>query len=161
MGRGDPFSLIPTPSGWKGGREVTSCKDTGEQEGEYTRMEVLPNGSIVKVKEESGIPVILENVGSIADWFRRAMEWASILTVEEGMMVDVSKRTHIEVAMLRLAQSGSEGNISAIREMLDRIMGKPKQYIESSNLNVTLDELLRDINVGDTGSTASEYMGEM
>ncbi len=52
-----------------------------------------------------------------------------------------------EVMFHKLASQAAEGDLPAIKEMLDRILGKPKQEVESKRLSLTytdyLDELRR------------------
>ena len=54
-------------------------------------------------------------------------------------------RTNIEVSSIRLAEKAASGNLEAVNQMLDRILGKPKQETQNLNVNVTYQDYLDKI----------------
>lgn len=53
--------------------------------------------------------------------------------------------TNIEVIAVRLAEEAAAGNLSAIKEIFDRTLGKPKQSVENTNLDLTYEDYLQMI----------------
>lgn len=49
------------------------------------------------------------------------------------------------VAILRIAEQAANGDISAFRELSDRVAGKPKQEVQSTNLNLGYDDWLKQL----------------
>lgn len=68
--------------------------------------------------------------------------------------------TKAEVMEHKLVDKAAAGNVEAIREIKDRLMGKPKQQVESKNLNITyedfLEELARTENLANDNETISD-----
>lgn len=53
--------------------------------------------------------------------------------------------TKAEVMEHRLIDKAAAGNVEAIREIKDRLMGKPKQQVESKNLNISYEDFLAEL----------------
>ena len=56
--------------------------------------------------------------------------------VEQGL-------TNIEVTLLRMAKAAASGDLSTANVLLDRILGKPKQSVESKSLTLTYEDWLK------------------
>lgn len=107
--------------------------------------EVDENGKVGKYKMESGVPVKVADLGSIKDFFNRAIMKASIMTPDEIMQTDFGDMTHIEIAAIKMAAYAAAGDLKAFQEMSDRILGKAKQISESTQLNLTIDDILNGV----------------
>jgi hypothetical protein len=114
-------------------------------EAENTYTDILPNGDVVLMKKESDVPVVLKNYGRAKDWALKALEKMALMRVKDTENVDTTEMTHIEVAMLRLAKAAAGGDPKAVTELLDRILGKPKQYNENTNVTMSLDDVLQQL----------------
>ncbi len=62
----------------------------------------------------------------------------------DGDILEYMGKTRLEVAVLSLAQASSY-NADARKEFLDRIMGKPKQRVDSTTVTVNLTEYLQQL----------------
>ena len=64
-------------------------------------------------------------------------------------------RTYTKEAIRTLAEiaknpkSSDSARVQACNAILDRGWGKPAQYVETANVNMTIDDILRDISVKD------------
>lgn len=71
--------------------------------------------------------------------------------------------TKAEVIEHRLVDKAAAGSVEAIKEIKDRLMGKPKQQVESKNLNISyedyLAELARSEGILDDSSDESNEVG--
>lgn len=54
-------------------------------------------------------------------------------------------KTMIEATLYHVAQSAAQGNPKSIEFVFDRLLGKPKQAIESTNLNMSYQDFLDSI----------------
>lgn len=59
-----------------------------------------------------------------------------------GEALDFEGLTLAEVMNIRLARSAANGELDAIKTILDRTLGKPKQSIQSTKLSMTYTEYL-------------------
>ena len=59
-----------------------------------------------------------------------------VLNLEEGDL------THLELAAIKLAGNAAMGDHKATQELADRLVGKAKQVSESTNLTLTIDDVL-------------------
>ncbi|MCK9324188.1 MAG: hypothetical protein M0P69_01690 [Bacteroidales bacterium] len=109
---------------------------------EYFYHDVMPNGNVAKMKLESGIPVVVEDLGKAADWMKKAVTRMMMLTPKDVSTLDLGEMTHLELASLRLAMAAAAGCLKSTQEMFDRVMGRPKQVNENYNANVSLDDIL-------------------
>lgn len=109
---------------------------------EYFYHDVMPNGNVAKMKLESGIPVVVEDLGKAADWVKKAVTRMMMLTPKDVSTLDLGEMTHLELASLRLAMAAAAGCLKSTQEMFDRVMGRPKQVNENYNANVSLDDIL-------------------
>ena len=107
---------------------------------------VAPNGRVGRYKLESGVPVKVEDLGSIKDFFTRAIQRAALLTPEEMGKLDFSQMTHIETAAVQAAVQASNGDLKALQEILDRVLGKSKMISETTTLSLTIDDVLKGVN---------------
>ena len=58
--------------------------------------------------------------------------------------------TNIEVLAIRMAQGAANGDLDMMKQILDRTLGKPKQSVESVNMNMSYQDFLeqkaKDLN---------------
>jgi len=52
--------------------------------------------------------------------------------------------TNAEVMVIRLARAAASGDLSATSQLLDRVLGKPKQSVESKSLTLTYADVLKE-----------------
>lgn len=107
--------------------------------------EIDKNGNVGKYKIESGVPVKVADLGNIKDYFQRAIMKASVLTPNEVALMDFSDMTHIEIAAIKIAAFAAAGDLKAAQELFDRILGKAKLVSESTNLNLSIDDVLNGV----------------
>lgn len=50
--------------------------------------------------------------------------------------------TNAEVMMIRLAESAASGDLASAKELMDRILGRPKQQIESKSMHMSYSDYL-------------------
>lgn len=103
---------------------------------------------------EDGMPVVrYKNVvrkEAINELTRHALsqpyegEWDP---VEKCFVIDprFEGMTKAEVIEHRLVDKAAAGNVEAIKEIKDRLMGKPKQQVESKNLNISYEDYLTEL----------------
>ena len=53
--------------------------------------------------------------------------------------------SNIEVATIRQAEAAADGNFDELKDIRDRILGRPKQSVERLNINVTYEDKLREL----------------
>ena len=51
----------------------------------------------------------------------------------------------IEVMWIRLAESAANGDMGAMSMMFDRLLGKPKQSVETASVSMTYQEFLKEL----------------
>lgn len=54
--------------------------------------------------------------------------------------------TNIEVMWVRLAEKAANGDKEAMNMMFDRILGKPKQSVETASVSMTYQEFLKELS---------------
>lgn len=120
--------------------------DINPDDYEYT--DILPSGEVVKMKLQSGCPVITQNLGKIKDFAVTSLTKLMLSHPSEITPIAIGKMTHLELSMLNLTERAAGGDLECIKEVLDRLIGKPKQVTENTNISVTLDDILmgRDAN---------------
>ncbi len=52
--------------------------------------------------------------------------------------------TNAEVMIVKLARSAAGGNMAATTELLDRVLGRPKQSVESKTMSMTYADVLKE-----------------
>ena len=107
--------------------------------------EIDERGNVGKYKIESGVPVKVKDLGSIKDYFNHAIMKASLMSPEDISTLDFGEMTHIEIAAIKLAAYAAAGDLKATQELMDRVLGKAKQVSESTNLNLTIDDILNGV----------------
>jgi len=74
----------------------------------------------------------------------------SVNDVLKGKLLEISYsgQTKLEDILQNLVESarGGEDSLSATKEILDRLLGKPKQSVETVNVNASLEEFLHNLN---------------
>ncbi len=69
-----------------------------------------------------------------------------------GIDSEFEGKSNIEVMNIRLARKAAAGDMDAIKLLNDRILGKPKQQIESTRVSMTyqdyLDQITEEENAG-------------
>jgi len=58
--------------------------------------------------------------------------------------------TNIEVAAIKAAERASRGDIETLKFLVERLQGKPKQQVENTNVNISLTDLLKSIDIPQT-----------
>lgn len=111
--------------------------------------EIASNGNVYKYKKESGVSVKVADLGNIKDYFNCAIRRASILTPDQLATLDLASMTHIEIAAIKLAAFAAAGDLKATQELFDRVLGKAKQVSESTNLNLTIDDVLNGVQINE------------
>ncbi len=53
--------------------------------------------------------------------------------------------TNAEVMWMKVAQQAANGNLKAVNIILDRVLGKPKQSIESTTMSMSYSEFLEQL----------------
>ena len=127
----DPFSLQPES-------KALEPKDIYYNE-------VDDHGHVCKYKIESGAPVMVADLGDIKKLFNKAIQRAAMLTPEMITTLDFGSMTHIELAAIKLAVYAAAGDLKATQELFDRVLGKAKPVSESTNLNLTIDDILNGV----------------
>lgn len=129
----DPFKQRPV-----------EVKDLAEKDIYYN--EVNGQGNVCKYKLESGVPVKVADMGNIKDYFNQAIMKAAVMSPDEIAIADFGEMTHIEIAAIKLAAYAAAGDLKATQELFDRVLGKAKQVSESTNLNLTIDDILNGVH---------------
>jgi len=107
--------------------------------------EIDERGNVGKYKIESGVPVKVADLGNIKAFYNRALARAALMTTEDVMELDKGELTHLELAAIALAGNAAAGDLKATQELSDRLVGKAKLISESTNLNVTIDDILNGV----------------
>lgn len=113
--------------------------------------EVDKTGHVCKYKMESGVPVKVADLGNIKDLFNQAIMKAAMLTPDDLATIDFGELTHVEIAAIKLAAYAAAGDLKSTQELFDRILGKAKQVSESTNLTLTIDDILNGVPVPGRG----------
>jgi hypothetical protein len=53
--------------------------------------------------------------------------------------------TNVEVMMVKMARKAAGGDLAVASELLDRVLGRPKQSMESKSLNLSYEDFLNEI----------------
>ena len=53
--------------------------------------------------------------------------------------------SNIEVMWIRLAEKAANGDMGAMSMMFDRLLGKPKQSVETASVSMTYQEFLKEL----------------
>lgn len=120
-------------------------KELTDQDIYYNQIE--KNGNVSKYKLESGVPVKVADLGNIKDYFNKAIMRAALMTPDEIAVTDFGDKTHIEIAAIKMAAFAAAGDLKATQELFDRVLGRAKQVSESTNLNLTIDDILNGVQV--------------
>lgn len=54
--------------------------------------------------------------------------------------------TNIEVAVLKAVEGAARGNLEPLKFVLERVYGKPRQAIDSTNVSISLNQFLSDLS---------------
>ena len=111
--------------------------------------EIDKQGHVAKYKLESGVPVKVADLGDIKDYFNHAIMKASMMSPDEIATADLGGKTHIEIAAIKLASYAAAGDLKATQELFDRVLGKAKLVSQSTNLNLTIDDILNGVKIKD------------
>jgi len=107
--------------------------------------EINEQGVVSKYKIESGVHVKVADLGNVKDFFNRALARAAVMTLDQVLNLEVGDLTHLELAAIKLAGNAAMGDHKATQELADRLVGKAKQVSESTNLNLTIDDILNGV----------------
>jgi len=124
-------------------RRVGQLSDLKEEDIYYHLMD--SHGNVARYKNESGVPVKVEDMGSMTSFFTRAVQKASLLTPRQMANIDFSDMTHLEIAAVKVAAYAAAGDLKSAQELFDRIAGKSKLVTESTQLNLTIDDVLAGV----------------
>jgi len=87
-------------------------------------------------------------------------EYQGELDPQTGEPCNVDTRfmgmTHAEVMAFRLVEKAAQGHDKSITEILDRILGKPKQSVESVGVRMDYRDYLNELSRNENGPHASE-----
>ena len=121
----------------------TEKKELTEKDIYYN--EIDSSGKVCKYKIESGVPVKVADLGNIKEFYTQALAKAALMTPEDVQNMEPGDLTHLELAAIKLAGSAAAGDLKATQELSDRLVGKAKLISESTNLNVTIDDILSGV----------------
>jgi len=124
-------------------QRLIPTKELKESDIYYNQIE--KNGNVSKYKIESGVPVKVADLGNIKDFFNHAIMKAALMTPDEIANTDFGEKTHIEIAAIKMAAYAAAGDLKATQELFDRVLGRAKQVSESTNLNLTIDDILNGV----------------
>ncbi|MCK4578012.1 MAG: hypothetical protein KAU50_04435 [Candidatus Marinimicrobia bacterium] len=111
--------------------------------------QITKSGQITKYKLESGVPVKVADLGDIKDYFNHAIMKASMMSPDDLLTADLGDMTHIEIAAIKLAAYAAAGDLKATQELFDRVLGKAKLVSQSTNINLSIDDILNGVKVKD------------
>ena len=152
----DPFGPQPVsadePTGLEGAPESSEMPQKTKRK--LSELDVYYNevdkaGNVCKYKRESGVPVKVADLGNIRDYFNVAIMKAAMMSPEDVETADFGAMTHIEIAAIRLAGFAAAGDIKSTQELFDRVLGKAKQVSQSTQVSMTIDDILNGIQVND------------
>lgn len=106
---------------------------------------VMESGHVGLFKRESGVDVLVQDLGTAKNYVEGIIHNIGLRTLRDLEGIDEGDLTHIEITVLNLYRRSASGDIKAITEVLDRILGKAKQVNENSNLNLTLEDVLKGV----------------
>lgn len=66
------------------------------------------------------------------------------LEYEHSLELEFQGMTNAEVMVIRQARAAAKGDPAATRDMLDRVLGKPKQSVESTSVVLSYEDVLRE-----------------
>ena len=138
----DPFKAVSEPVRREDAKYVTDLTDKDVY---FNQMD--QRGRVCKYKMESGVPVKVADLGDIREFFNQALGRAALMTPDDLENMDLSGVTHLELAAMKMAAYAGAGDLKATQEMFDRLMGKAKQVSESTNLSLTIDDILKGVKV--------------
>ena len=124
---------------------IGPTKELTERDVFYNEIDKL--GNVCKYKIESGVSVKVADLGNIKDYFNRAIMKAAMMSPDEIAMADFGEMTHIEIAAIKMAAFAAAGDLKATQELFDRVLGKAKQVSQSTNLSLTIDDILSGVQV--------------
>lgn len=82
------------------------------------------------------------------------------LEVELGIDEEFEGMSNVEVMMIRMARSAANGNKADRRDLLDRILGKPKTSAEVKTVKVDYNDYIKnmakEINIEEAGFTEGD-----
>lgn len=61
-----------------------------------------------------------------------------------GLYPEFDGMTNAEVMLVKLARQAADGSMDATEILLDRVLGRPKQSVESKTFRMTYEDLLRE-----------------
>jgi hypothetical protein len=85
----------------------------------------------------------------------------SDLEIELGINESFEGMTLAEVMHIRLARKAANGDMTAIKLLQDRILGKPKQQIESKKLTMTYADYLEEITSKENDEIIEAQVNEL
>ena len=129
-------------------QRLIPIKELKESDIYYNQIE--KNGNVSKYKIESGVPVKVADLGNIKEFFNHAIMKAALMTPDEIAATDFGEKTHIEIAAIKMAAYAAAGDLKATQELFDRVLGRAKQVSESTNLNLTIDDILNGVQAKGT-----------
>jgi hypothetical protein len=62
-----------------------------------------------------------------------------------GLEPEFDGLTNVEVMMIRMARGAANGDLELAKELLDRVLGKPKQSVESKSLSLSYEDFLNEV----------------
>jgi hypothetical protein len=122
-------------------------------------------GRLIQWVDGRPVPVYAPALGKeqVTDLFTAAMscEYTGEVDVETGEIVNFDERftgmTNAEVMAFRLVEKAANGNLLAVNQVYDRILGKPKQSHESIGVQMTYKDFLDRLDETGKSSEAPVY----
>jgi len=107
-------------------------------------MKPSDRGPIVVRPPGSTVPIPVGRDTNLAQKAENCLETVSNLAVPDVPNIEDVGKTYLEMAVINLARAAMF-DADARKEYLDRVMGKPKQRVDSTTVTVNLTDYLQQL----------------
>ena len=83
----------------------------------------------------------------------------SPLLSEDAVEEKIAKCTMIEAATVRQMRKASNGDLDSFKYMMDRILGKPVNQTNAVSMNITYEEMLKQLNPDEIIEAEDQFSG--
>lgn len=128
----------------KGGNSSLPTSGDDDESGKPPAAPAIINKSMI-VWGADGLPMAT-GVPTITKAGLEELAVASLsLTYDDplGIYPEFKGMSNAEVMMVRMARKAADGDISVAAMLLDRVLGKPKQSVESKNVSFSYEDYLK------------------
>lgn len=73
-----------------------------------------------------------------------------------GLPSEFDGMTNAEVMMIRMARKAAAGDVDTAVHLLDRVLGRPKQSVESKSLRLTYEDYLKEMAAAGADTNSAE-----